>query len=174
MRLRRGRFCLSDAAKLWSSIEGLIEVEKEPRAVESGIWRWKWGCWCARPSLAGPQNCSLATTQPCYPIFESSQHFLGCSARWCCCLGFREEFVSWSSADGPGRRINAYSINCISLWLKQHKTPCSGDCGELLGARRLPNRTRRQPKPWLRWAKAPPEAAAGLKVSTQTVRSHVL
>lgn len=37
MRLRRGRFCLSDAAKLWSSIEGLIEVEKEPRAVESGI-----------------------------------------------------------------------------------------------------------------------------------------
>lgn len=51
---------------------------------------------------------------------ESFQHFLGCSARWCCCLGFREELVSWSSADGPGRRINAYSINRISLRLKNN------------------------------------------------------
>ena len=96
---------------------------------------------------------------------ESLQHFLGCSARWCCCPGFREEFVSWSSADGPRRRINAYSVNvhCISrsLW----KTCCapgtaeSWSCSEhVCGQTALLTTQNRA----LRWAKSPPESAAGL------------
>lgn len=83
---------------------------------------------------------------------------------------------SWSSADGPRRRINAYSINvhCISrsLWKICCALETAESCSEHVCCQTA-LLTSQNPAP--RWAKSPPGSAAGLGSFTDvSVRSRVV
>lgn len=130
----QGRGCFSLLEWCWktmvqhrSTIRGFEEVKKETADAEgeSGVWRWKLGCWCARPSLAGPKSPYLAVTQPWCPF--SSRAASPSSTFWAALLDGAVALVSERSLwAGPQRMVLGGGLMLIQ-WMS---TVSAGACGK--------------------------------------------